>query len=412
MKPEEPIALLQALWPCDGWGELRILRGAEMLKPLFLKLPLTPKNLNPALEWCHKNNENGGNVYFGVHCRVNPRGRNTDVPIYTCLIADIDNVEASWPLIKQLQDVGCPASICVRTPRGLHLYWLLREPESTEGPARTRMQRLQKAILSDAVHDPARILRLPGAKCHKAGNGSLVHIAWFNPDVRYTSEEIDKCVTMLWPDVVADEPAKDAVLTAVSIPLQDMPADVWAIYAAPAAKGTRSELCLSFIQHALMLGWTPENIYAALEKIPIGGHYLDRGTISAPSAFMYDLTKAQRNVSRTLHTSTRVVVNKVSIYENPPVDNLAPGIRKLKVYFVERNRFGYGATFLDWITIPDQWRTDKSRWFAFLSAVGLSVNDNNPVENLLEQLPGRNLRVNFRDDNVQRIKFFLPDVAM
>lgn len=413
MEPiEEAIVLLQTLWCCSSWGELRLLKGSEVLKPLFLKLPLTPKNLNPALQWAYRKNQENYNVYFGVFPRINPRGRNVDVEKYSALIADLDNIDKSWPYVKKLQDAGCPASICVRTPRGLHLYWLLKECESTEGPARLRMQRLQKAIFSDAVHDPARILRLPGAKCNKSGNDNLVHLAWFNPTVRYTSEEIDSYVSKLWPEVVIAEPPKASTLVPVNFLTQPMSNDVWASYAGSAPKGTRSPLCLSFIQHTLMLGWTPETIFDVIQTIPIGGHYLDRGPSSAMVAFDHDLKKAKFNVTKCFNASIRVVVNRVSIYENAPIGDGFPGIKKLKIDFIESTRSGYGNTFREWVTIPDEWRPDKARWNALLSAVGLSVSDKNPVENLLEQLPGKYLRVDFRDDSVNKIRYFLPDVVM
>lgn len=407
---EEAIALLRVVWPqTEGWGELRAIGSEGALRPLFLTLPLKPDHTYRGLEWAFKKNKESYNIFYGVHQRTTARGRNVDVANYNCLIADIDNPDLSWPLIQQLTQAGCPASICVRTPRGLHLYWLLEQPEPVD-KARVRMQRLQKALHSDAVHDPARILRLPGAECHKTGAHNLVYIAWLNPDVRYTSEKIDTVVQSLWPALELP-PINDSLEVPagppVNLPVQPMAKDVWASFAAPAAKGTRSELCLSFIQHTLMLGWPPESIHAALETIPIGGHYSDRGG----QAFVHDLQKAQRNVFRSLAASTRAVIDRVSIYENPPIENI-PGTRKLRIKFITLNRFGTGSSFHEWILIPDEWRTNSSRWKSFLNAVGAQVNEQNPVENLLGQLPGKYLRLDLFEDGPQKVRYFFPDGAL
>ncbi len=408
LNPTESVALLKTLWPdtTAGWGELRLLCAEGAKRPLFLKVPLDMAHLAPALEWAARRNAQGCNVYFGCHIRDKQRGTNENIPFFRCLIADLDNIEASWPKVQRLHDAGFPASIMVKTHRGVHLYWMLKEPESTTGVARQRMQLLQKALGSDMVHDPARILRLPGFMSFKDGQAALTTISWLCPDIMYTSEQLELGVKSLWPELKIEE-AKAVNTEALNLLFAptNMPLEIWNQFTQPAPKGTRSELCLQFIQQALTHGWEVDQIFNSIIQLPIGGHYLDRPG-KAESSFNYDLDKAKQNVYRAVVASMRVMVKDVSIYENPPEDNV-PGVRKLKIRFIHYANKAGTDSFLEWIRIPDPWRPKPSRWFTFLRAVGLSQDT--PAEMLLETLPGRLLRVEFGEESVNKVRYFYKD---
>ncbi len=407
VNPAESIALLKTLWPSTttGWGELRLLCAEGAKRPLFLKVPLETAHLYPALEWAANRNAQGCNVYFGCHVRDKQRGLNDSVPVFRCLIADLDNIDASWPKVQRLHEAGCPASIMVKTHRGVHLYWLLQEPEDSTGVARQRMQLLQKALGSDMVHDPARILRLPGYQSYKDGQTLTTTISWLCPEIQYTSLQIEQYVNKLWPELKLEEPKQVTENVSLTFPPSSMPLELWNQFNQPAPKGTRSQLCLQFIQQALFHGWEVDQIFNCIMQLPIGGHYTDRAG-KAESSFNYDLDKAKQNVYRAVVASMRVMIKDVSIYENPPENNI-PGIRKLKLRLLPYTHKSGNSTFLEWLRIPDEWRPKPNRWFTFMRAVGLSPDTT--AEELLEALPGRLLRVEFGEESVNKVRYFYKD---
>jgi hypothetical protein len=395
---EDAVAILYTLWNnAKGYGELRLLHPEGALKPLYLKLPLIHSHLVPALEWAFKKNTQGCNVYFGVHPRSEPHGKNEFVPQYFTFVADIDNPDLGWPFVQQLIDNGLPPSICVRTPRGVHLYWLLQEPEPTNTQTRTRLKLLQKAVKSDMVHDPARILRLPGTVCHKNDTGLLNYTAWLRPELRYTSEEIANKVHKLWPDLVVAEEKPDAVIAVVGVAKQNIPQDVWDHYAQPIPKGQRSEICLGFLQTALMYGWSDDQIFTAIQTMPIGGHYLERN--DPAGSFRYDLDKkAKPNVQRSIHGALKVYVQDASIFINPP-----PGFVKLKLRLAE---IGSSTSFNEWLTVdPGNLRLKR-----FLTSVGCTFDQFNDQAKLLDAVIGKTLRVEFSDTLENKVKFFFPNI--
>jgi hypothetical protein len=90
-------------------------------------------------------------------------------------------------------------SVVVESGGGLHLYWLLDEPISTEtreecDEAQKRVREFQGRIRTiwsargwqlDSVHDLARVLRVPGTVNHKYPHKPEVRIRILNPEKRY-----------------------------------------------------------------------------------------------------------------------------------------------------------------------------------------------------------------------------------
>lgn len=394
----EAVALLSTLWQPPGFGELRILGDKGALKPYWLGLPIRLDHLAVALDWAYKRNTEGYNVYFGVHPRSERRGRNEDVPQYHCLIADLDKPDISWPLYDQLAK-ECPASICVRTPRGMHLYWLLTDPEDSQGPARARMRLLQRAIKSDAVHDPARILRLPGAVCHKTDAGMSVYVAWIDSTLTYTSEFIAEKVLAVWPDAKS-EPTSTDQKAMVSLYERPFTPDLVQRFSEEIPKGSRSEHCLAFIYTAVVHGWTMNQIHDALLSMPIGGHYIDRGR-SGESSFEYDYEKTVRGVSYEIQSSLKVVIEQASIVINEDSS------RKFRLRLKQFSHRAIANTgFNCWITIPDdQHQQATPRWQAFLAAINAVGYTE---DQLLSNLPGRAMRITFHEDDQSTVARFLP----
>jgi hypothetical protein len=113
-------------------------------------------------------NAAGLNVYFGVCRRASESGRSEAVKELTCLWADIDRGDYDWHTIDP------PADIVVSSGRGFHLYWLLTSPIPADAQARAILRGLQRRVGSDAVHDFARVLRLPCTINHKNGKPCAV----------------------------------------------------------------------------------------------------------------------------------------------------------------------------------------------------------------------------------------------
>jgi P4 family phage/plasmid primase-like protien len=111
-----------------------------------------------------------------IHHSVNPRfrkprkhGTNADVSHYVAAWVDIDfhgNEEAVrkqfFDTVLDLQKVGLDPSVIVESGRGLHGYWLFDKPypKAVARPVCAGIMDYFK--IGDAIHDPRRILRLPG----------------------------------------------------------------------------------------------------------------------------------------------------------------------------------------------------------------------------------------------------------
>ena len=85
-----------------------------------------------------------------------------------CLFADFDRVEPHTAG-ERWSDAGLPApTLTIASGHGVHAYWRLAEP-MTDMVLWTRYQKRLIALLGSdgAIHDPARIMRLPGFLNHK-----------------------------------------------------------------------------------------------------------------------------------------------------------------------------------------------------------------------------------------------------
>jgi putative DNA primase/helicase len=111
-----------------------------------------------------------------IHHSVNPRfrqprkhGTNADVQAYVALWIDVDFNEMEVGIraqfeqtVDELRSRGLGPSCIIESGRGLHAYWLLDHPYpvSEARPACAGIMDYFK--ISDAIHDPRRVLRVPG----------------------------------------------------------------------------------------------------------------------------------------------------------------------------------------------------------------------------------------------------------
>jgi hypothetical protein len=401
--------LLPQLWSIEGWGEFRALGDEKTDRPYWLKLPVRPEHFTVAADWILRRNAAGQNLYFGVNPRRRARGRNEDVTRYTSFVADLDDVEGSWAEVVALAEAGLPPSACVRTRRGVHLYWLLKEPEPADpdGLARSRMQTLQAALGSDPVHDPARILRLPGTVCWKDALQSTMYLAWFDAGRRFSSEEIESVVATVWPDLAqtgiggqtggalgpspSSVPPYPAGFAGLPADLQERASQAW-------PKGQRSGHCMALIRGCVRLGWTDDRILALLRSLPLGSHYTDRGR-GAEAAFDYDVGKARRQFAAEggrFHELIHARVERVSILEGQTT-HLRLALRHL-------DGANAGLRSYEYLEIGPR---SALRWRRLFESAGLAPPDR--ADRRVYLLEGRSLKLEVAvGHRVRVVRFLAP----
>lgn len=109
-------------------------------------------------------NRGGENVYFGANPRSRRDGTSGSVTLARCVFADID-CEVSVPgVLRRVEKAGLPEpTAIVVSGHGVHLWWRLTEPVTDLSGWSVIQKRLALALNSDPkVHDPPRIMRLPG----------------------------------------------------------------------------------------------------------------------------------------------------------------------------------------------------------------------------------------------------------
>lgn len=109
-------------------------------------------------------NRTGQNIYIGA----NPRkriggGKAEDVALARCLFVDFDGPAPSEAL-ERIRAAGLPEpTITISSGHGVHNYWRLAEPLADLARWRQLQKRLIAMLASDKnIHDPARVMRLPG----------------------------------------------------------------------------------------------------------------------------------------------------------------------------------------------------------------------------------------------------------
>lgn len=109
-------------------------------------------------------NQAGQSIYLGANPRRRRGGRNAaSVALARCLFVDFDNVTIEQARAR-LREAELPEpTVLLFSGHGVHAYWRLTEP-FTDLDAWSAWQKDLAALLDSdpAVHDPPRIMRLPG----------------------------------------------------------------------------------------------------------------------------------------------------------------------------------------------------------------------------------------------------------
>ena len=143
-------------------------------------------------------------IYFGVHPSKTQKGSKErtqigDIEIINCLYCDFDlqDFEEQMPLLAaHIRELDPPPSAIVSSGGGYHCYWYLKEPfwldTNLKREIATTLQKQWVVYVEGdlAVHDLARIMRLPGTLNYKYDPPRPVRIMRDNQHVEYTIEEL------------------------------------------------------------------------------------------------------------------------------------------------------------------------------------------------------------------------------
>ena len=183
--------------------------------PLFVAIPfdggalLHSKDLKKVL--ARNNVATGDGAYFTVNGFANFREKDyhgrtkANVTSFNCNFLDIDltpetkRTEADL-IYRELCGNGLKPTAVVLTGKGLHVYWLYKEPYPFSEKKLSEYEVLQSAIVEhykgrgadSQARDAARVLRVPGAKYFdKTGAHTAdIELLHLNGDEKYTSIEM------------------------------------------------------------------------------------------------------------------------------------------------------------------------------------------------------------------------------
>jgi hypothetical protein len=111
-----------------------------------------------------QDNADGQNIFAGPNPRSHRGGtKKSDVILARCLFADIDGITVEEAL-KRIRAAGLPEpTLLSYSGHGVHAYWSLLEPITDLAEWKAIQKRLIQVLHSDpAIHDPPRVMRLPG----------------------------------------------------------------------------------------------------------------------------------------------------------------------------------------------------------------------------------------------------------
>ena len=126
-------------------------------------------NLAEAARSLSVDNQHGEQVYAGANPRRFRGGtKSEDVMCARCLFADFDRIGFNAAR-QRWSNAGLPVpTLTIHSGHGIHAYWRLAEPVTDMALWSALQKRLIALLGSDvAIHDPARLMRLPGFINHK-----------------------------------------------------------------------------------------------------------------------------------------------------------------------------------------------------------------------------------------------------
>ena len=151
----------------------------------------------------NRDNDAGQNIYVGASPRRERGGtKAADVLLARCLFTDFDDGIAPGEALERIRQAGLPRpTLLIFSGHGTHAYWRLTEP-LTDLAEWTRLQKLLiLTVGSDpSVHDPPRIMRLPGLWNRKQEPFIRCEIVESAPGRRYDPNELHTALEAACPD--------------------------------------------------------------------------------------------------------------------------------------------------------------------------------------------------------------------
>ncbi|HUU19744.1 MAG TPA: phage/plasmid primase, P4 family [Sedimentisphaerales bacterium] len=129
------------------------------------------QDLAGQIEYLIAENQAGQNIYIGANPRKIRGGTSAeDVALAHCLFVDFDQGATGESIKGLLGDSGFPEpTLMLSSGHGCHCYWRLVDPINDLEKWTQYQKRLIATLGSDkSIHDPPRIMRLPGFMNHKA----------------------------------------------------------------------------------------------------------------------------------------------------------------------------------------------------------------------------------------------------
>jgi hypothetical protein len=166
---------LSAIFEPDDIVEFRCLITGN---PNILRKWASIEGFPKIVPWLHDCNET-----LSCYLGANPRkrvggGKEEDVALARCVFADFDggmSVEDAWSRVKAA-DLPMP-TVTIASGGGVHCWWRLSEPMTDLAAWTHAMKAVIAAVGSDgAIHDPPRIMRLPGFVNHKYESKPLAEL--------------------------------------------------------------------------------------------------------------------------------------------------------------------------------------------------------------------------------------------
>lgn len=190
---------MEALWAPDDLVEFRCLARGSIFSQEWVKFEAIEATL-VALQ-----RKQGSPAHFTIYAGVNPRKNSVpkDAPeetlrgdrnitlarsVYVDFDKDLNGNEGcSVEQAKsRISDGNLPsASMLIRTPKGVHAYWLLEEPLTDLDRFRSIQKYLARKLNTDtAITNPERIMRVPGFECDKR-HGLFCELVELHSDQKY-----------------------------------------------------------------------------------------------------------------------------------------------------------------------------------------------------------------------------------
>ncbi len=293
MKKYADMAFLPVIWPLWFYSIPGTGRGSELRSGLFGEVrmikdgqvpqhfePLTEEGVRTLVETAEQYNAAGWDTYYGVLPRIRERGRSEDCVDRTRVLwADIDAKHFSADLaagkrsaLDGLSGVSPYPNSVVDSGGGTHAYWLLRRSVALTEAA-SAMRGLARATGGDAVHDAARVLRLPGTLNWKREPPTPCRVLSFRTLPEYSISDFDSYMfTRDFPPRTSARP----------IPRTDeLPAWLVNLVIGGAPVGVRSEAVFRVVLGLLRHGRTEDEVRSIIRTNRIGEKYQEMNPVAA-----------------------------------------------------------------------------------------------------------------------------------